>query len=123
MSRSSGTCRHNKPPLSDRASATTYLLSNVNAGTSAIYLSEDLEAVCSVGRFGRMGWFLVQTNGPRNVDIDPGRLAQIHAAFAEVGIPPSSMIDAIKAIVMTDEWSHPYRTPNDDEILENIAVN
>jgi hypothetical protein len=98
-------------------------LSNVNDGTSAIYLSEDLEAVCSVGRFGRMGWFLQQTKGPKNVDIDPGRLAQIHAAFATAGIPPSSMIDAIKAIVTTDEWSRPYQPPNDDEILENIAVN
>jgi hypothetical protein len=31
-------------------------LFNVNDGTSAIYLSEPLAAVCSVGRDGRMGW-------------------------------------------------------------------
>ena len=42
-----------------------YLFS-VNDGTSAIYLSEQLEAVCSVGRHGRMGWFLLETKGPRN---------------------------------------------------------
>src|SRR5664280_3803998 len=39
-----------------------YLIS-VNDGASAIYLSEQLEAVCSVGRHGRMGWFLLQTKG------------------------------------------------------------
>ena len=63
-----------------------YLIS-VNDGTSAIYLSEQLEAVCSVGRHGRMGWLLVQTKGPRNADIEPDQLAQIHAAFAAAGIP------------------------------------
>jgi hypothetical protein len=51
-----------------------YLFS-VNDGTSAIYLSEQLEAVCSVGRHGRMGWFLLQTKGPRNADIEPDQLA------------------------------------------------
>ena len=31
---------------------------DVNGGTSAIYLSEQLEAVCFLCRHGRMGWFL-----------------------------------------------------------------
>src|ERR1035437_9295269 len=81
-----------------------YLFS-VNDGTSAIYLSEQLEAVCSLGRHGRMGWFLLQTKGPRNADIDPDQLAQIHAAFADAGIPEAAIIDPIKSIIQTDKWS------------------
>src|ERR1039458_2158892 len=81
-----------------------YLFS-VNDGTSAIYLSEQLEAVCSLGRHGRMGWFLVQTKGPRNADIDPNQLAQIQAAFVDAGIPEAAIIDPIKSIIQTDKWS------------------
>ena len=36
---------------------------NVNDGSAAIYLSEQLEAVCSVGRHGRMGWFSASDQG------------------------------------------------------------
>ena len=82
-----------------------YLFS-VNDGTSAIYLSEQLEAVCSLGRHGRMGWFLLQTKGPRNAAIEPDQLAQIHAAFADAGIPEAAIIDPIKSIIQTDKWSH-----------------
>jgi hypothetical protein len=71
-------------------------LFNVNDGTSAIYLSEQLEAVCFLARHGRMGWFLNQAKGPKNVDIDPDQLAEIHAAFAAAGIPPSSNIEATR---------------------------
>jgi hypothetical protein len=71
-------------------------LFNVNDGTSAIYLSEHLEAVCFLARHGRMGWFLNQAKGPKNVDIDPDQLAEIHAAFAAAGIPPSSNIEATR---------------------------
>jgi hypothetical protein len=97
-------------------------LFSVNDGTFAIYLSKPLVAVCSVGRHGRMGWFLLQTKGPRNADVEPDQLVQIHAAFAKAGIPPTSMIEAIKDIVLTDEWSRPYQAPNDDEIFDNIAL-
>ena len=95
-----------------------YLFS-VNDGTSAIYLSEQLEAVCSVGRHGRMGWFLVQTKGPRNADIDPDQLAQIHAAFADAGIPEAAIIDPIKSIIQTDKWS---RQLGDQEVIFDDIV-
>jgi hypothetical protein len=95
-------------------------LFNVNDGTSAIYLSEQLEAVCSVGRHGRMGWFLVQTKGPRNTDIEPDQLAQIHAAFADAGIPEAAIIDPIKSIIQTDKWS---RQVGDQELVfDDIAL-
>jgi hypothetical protein len=95
-----------------------YLFS-VNDGTSAIYLSEQLEAVCSVGRHGRMGWFLLQTKGPRNADIEPDQLAQIHAAFADAGIPEAAMIDPIKSIIQTDKWS---RQVGDQEVVFDDIV-
>ena len=98
-----------------------YLFS-VNDGTSAIYLSEQLEAVCSVGRHGRMGWFLVQTKGPRNADIDPNQLAEIHAAFAAAGIPPSSNIEAIKSIIKTDEWPRYHQGLDDDDIFDDMTL-
>ena len=95
-----------------------YLFS-VNDGTSAIYLSEQLEAVCSVGRHGRMGWFLLQTKGPRNAAIEPDQLAQIHAAFADAGIPEAAIIDPIKSIIQTDKWS---RQLGDQEVVFDDIV-
>jgi len=95
-----------------------YLFS-VNDGTSAIYLSEQLEAVCFVCRHGRMGWFLVQTKGPRNADIDPNQLAQIHAAFADAGIPEAAIIDPIKSIIQTGKWS---RQVGDQEVVFDDIV-
>jgi hypothetical protein len=95
-----------------------YLFS-VNDGTSAIYLSGQLEAVCSVGRHGRMGWFLLQAKGPRNADIDPNQLAQIHAAFAAAGIPEAAIIDPIKSIIQTDKWS---RQVGDQEVVFDDIV-
>jgi hypothetical protein len=98
-------------------------LFNVNDGTSAIYLSDQLQAVCSVGRHGRMGWFLVQTKGPRNAEIEPDQLAQIHGAFANADIPQSSIIDALKDIVLTNEWSRNRQLLDDDEnVFEDIAL-
>jgi hypothetical protein len=94
-------------------------LFNVNDGTSAIYLSEQLEAVCSVGRHGRMGWFLLQTKGPRNADIEPDQLAQIHVAFADAGIPEAAIIDPIKSIIQTDKWS---RQLGDQEVVFDDIV-
>jgi hypothetical protein len=95
-----------------------YLFS-VNDGTSAIYLSEQLEAVCSLGRHGRMGWFLNQTKGPRNAAIDPDQLAQIHDAFANAGIPEAAIIDPIKSIIQTDKWS---RQVGDQELVFDDIV-
>jgi len=95
---------------------------NVNDGTSAIYLSDQLEAVCFLARHGRMGWFLLQTKGPRNATIELDQLAQIHDAFAAAGIQPSSMIEAIKTIVLTHQWSRHHR-PDDDDIFDDIPLN
>ena len=75
-----------------------------------------------MGRHGRMGWFLLQTKGPRNADIDPDQLAQIHAAFADAGIPQSSMIEAIKSIIKTDEWPRYDPELDDDENFDDIAL-
>ena len=97
-------------------------LFNVNGGTSAIYLSEQLEAVCSLGRHGRMGWFLVQTKGPRNAAIEPDQLARIHGAFANAGIPQSSMIEAIKSIILTNDWSRHRQAPGQEEIFADFAL-
>ena len=96
-------------------------LFNVNDGTSAVYLADHLEAVCFLSRHGRIGWFLVQTKGPRNAAINPDQLVQIHAAFTDAGIPPSSMIEALKTIVFTHEWSrhHPEIV---DEIFGDIPL-
>lgn len=67
----------------------------------AVYLLEhsDAPAACSVRKYGRLGWFLEQVKGPRNVDIEPKRLADIRSAFSEVGIPPFSVISTIHMIV------------------------
>jgi len=94
---------------------------NVNDGTSAIYLSDQLDAVCFLARHGRMGWFLVQTKGPKNATIELDQLAQIYDAFAAAGIQPSSMIEAIKSIVLTHQWSRHHR-PDDDEIFDDIPL-
>jgi hypothetical protein len=97
-------------------------LFNVNEGTSAIYLSNHRQAVSFLCRHGRMGWFLLQAKGPKNAAIEPHQLAQIHAAFADAGIQQSSMIEAIKSIVLTDDWPHPRQAPDDDEMFDDIEL-
>ena len=97
-------------------------LFNVNDGTSAIYLSDHRQTVCFLCRYGRMGWFLLQAKGPQNAVIEPDQLAQIHTAFADAGIPPSSMIEAIKSIIKTDEWPHPRLELDDDEMIDDIEL-
>src|ERR1017187_1389646 len=97
-------------------------LFNVNEGTSAIYLSDHRQAVCFLCRYGRMGWFLVQTKGPKNAAIEPDQLAQIHAAFADAGIPQSSMIEAIKSIIKTDEWPRYHPELDADENFDDNAL-
>lgn len=97
-------------------------LYNVNDGSAAIYLAEPLEAVCAVGRQGRIGWVLLQAKGPRNIDIDPDQLAEIYATFSNAGIPPSSMIEAIKAILQNYQWSRRRQLPEDEEIFDDIPL-
>ena len=50
------------------------------------------------------------------------KLAQIHAAFANAGIPPTSMIEAIKGIVLANDWSRHHRVPDDNEIFDDIPL-
>ena len=51
-------------------------------------------------KYGRLGWFLEQVKGPRNVDVEPKRLANIRSAFSEVGIPPFSVISTIHYMIL-----------------------
>jgi hypothetical protein len=77
---------------------------NINDGTSAVYLSEQLQAVSFLVRQGRMGWLLLQTKGPKNIDIEPDQLAEIHDAFAAAGIPEATIRDPINRIIQTYQW-------------------
>jgi hypothetical protein len=74
---------------------------HINDGTSAVYLSEQLQAVCFLVRQGRMGWLLLQTKGPKNIDIEPDQLAEIHDAFAAASIPQVITSDPINHIIQT----------------------
>lgn len=67
-----------------------------------------------MGRHGRMCWFLVQTKGPRNANIDPDRLTQIQAVCVDAGIPEAAIIDPIKSIIQTGKWS---RQVGDQEVV------
>ena len=42
----------------------------------------DRLAACMVYRQWRLGWFLQQAKGPRNIDLEPQKLAQTYNAFA-----------------------------------------
>jgi hypothetical protein len=97
-------------------------LYTINDGTAAVYQSEDWQAVCYISRQGRMGWFVAQVRGPKNVAIEPNQLAQIYAAFAAASIPDVSIIEAIKNILITHEWSR-RRQPDDDvEIIDAMML-
>ena len=63
-----------------------------------------------------MGWFLVQTKGPRNADIEPDQLAQIHAAFVDA---EAAIINPIKSIIQTGKWS---RQVGDQEVVFDDIV-
>lgn len=76
----------------------------IDEGTSAFYLAEEKKALCFLSRYGRIGWFLQQTKGPNNIEIEPDLLSGIHNAFESVGIPQSSLIEVIKDIVLTYRW-------------------
>jgi hypothetical protein len=65
---------------------------------------------------------LLQAKGPKNAAIEPNQLAQINAAFADAGIPQSSMIEAIKSIIKTDEWPRYHPELDDDEIFADMTL-
>ena len=59
-------------------------------------------AACLLNRHGRLGWFLDEVKGPRNVEIEPQQLALIRTAFADVGVPSSQVVRAIENIIYAD---------------------
>jgi hypothetical protein len=97
-------------------------LLGVNDGTAAIYLADHLEAVCYVCRYGRLGWFLQQTKGPNNIDIEPSKLVQIQDAFACVGIHKLSMIEAIRNINQIHKWLGNQEAFDDEDILDEFGL-
>ena len=50
-----------------------------------------------------------QAKGPRNIDLPPQQLAQTYCNFAEASILQTSIIAAIKSMILTDEWSRLHR--------------
>jgi hypothetical protein len=82
-------------------------LHNINDATGAIYRTDlpDQQAVCLVYRQWRLGWFLVQAKGPRNIDLEPQQLEQTYNVFAHAGVLQASIIEAIKIMVLTNNWS------------------
>jgi hypothetical protein len=84
--------------------------SAIDAGHCAVYLWEDAArpAACLARRHGRLGWFLDEVKGPRNVEIEPDQLEAIAAAFAHVGVPSSQVACAIENIIDGDSGAlHP----------------
>jgi hypothetical protein len=79
----------------------------IDTGRSAVYLWEDAAspAACLVERHGRLGWFLDEIKGPRNIDVEPEQLQVIEAAFAGVGVPQSRVVAAIEAIIFESSFS------------------
>jgi hypothetical protein len=65
-------------------------------------------AVCQVTRHGRLGWFLSEALGPRNIEPEPEQMQQIRSAFADAGIPESSVAYAIDCIL--SDYAPRYRT-------------
>jgi hypothetical protein len=72
----------------------------INEGTYAVYLSDQWNVVCLVCRYDRMGWFLAQCKGPKNTDVERGRLDQVRAAFARIGIVPVAKCEAIRNVLL-----------------------
>jgi hypothetical protein len=84
--------------------------SAIDAGHCAVYRWEDAArpAACLARRHGRLGWFLDEVKGPRNVEIEPDQLEVITAAFADVGVPSSQVVHAIENIIDADSGAlHP----------------
>ncbi len=99
-------------------------LFNITEGTCAIYRTDppDQPAACFVYRQWRLGWFLQQAKGPKNIDLDPHQLAQTYSVFADAGILQTSIIEAIKSIILTNEWSRRRQAPDQDEMIDDIAL-
>jgi hypothetical protein len=84
----------------------------IDAGECAVYFWENPEmpAACLVRRHGRLGWFLDETKGPRNADLEPGPLEIVAATFAEIGIQKSCVIAGIENLTFCRAWQRPRYT-------------
>jgi hypothetical protein len=80
-------------------------IEKVDQGDAAVYLWEEkrLKAVCLVERRGRLGWFLKDTKGPRNIELNPPQLGRIHVAFAEAGMLFDQVADTIEHLIVEDD--------------------
>ena len=70
-----------------------------------------MPAACLVRRHGRLSWFLDETKGPRNADLEPGPLEIVAATFAEIGIQTSRAIAGIENLTFCRAWQTPRSTP------------
>ena len=80
---------------------------SITTGTCAIYRTDppDQPAACFVYRQWRLGWFLQQVKGPRNIDLAPDHLAETYAVFADAGILNFAVLEAIKNMILASVWS------------------
>jgi hypothetical protein len=94
---------------------------NITDATCAIYRTDppDEPAACFVYRQWRLGWFLQQAKGPKNIDLAPDHLAQTYKVFADAGVHNSAIIDAVKNMVLPNEWSRDRHAVDYAEILDD----
>jgi hypothetical protein len=74
---------------------------DIDDGERAVYLWEEEEApaACVLKRFGRLGWFVEEVQGPRNAELEQRRLDVVEKAFADAGIPQSGIAHAIQNVL------------------------
>ena len=97
---------------------------SINGGECAVYLWEEADhpAACLARRHGRFGWLLDDVKGPRNADVEPKRLESICKAFAEHGIPRSSVVQAVENIFEHGSMRRRRRARRpDDEAMQQEA--
>jgi hypothetical protein len=87
---------------------------NVDNGQCAVYVwrDGDLQAACHVTRCGRLGWFLEDTKGPENSDLERRDLDTIFGAFESARIPPVSDITSIAQLVAHENVPWRERRPH-----------
>jgi hypothetical protein len=94
---------------------------SVEQGQSAIYLWQcaEIEAICSVTRKGRLGWFLEDIKGPSNARVWAPHRGTILNAFANAGLPPET---SVEWILRTIERSGPRRGRRLDEPMPELPL-
>jgi hypothetical protein len=80
-------------------------------GTSVVYRTDPPQqpAAAFVYRQWRLGWFLEQAKGPKNLNLEPEFLALTYRTFADADILQCSAIEAIKRIILSQEWARRRR--------------